>query len=132
MTDILSGLMQETISGIALGCIYALIALGFTLIYKATEVVNFSQGEIMMVGAYMHFFFLNQYNNQIYRMNLLNIHLRSKTYKYIFFQVFRNNRYHLSLLNNISIFSYLQVHGKMKNVKLFISLNIYCILLSQG
>ena len=61
MTDILSGLMQETISGIALGCIYALIALGFTLIYKATEVVNFSQGEIMMVGAYMHFFFLNQF-----------------------------------------------------------------------
>ena len=75
---------------------------------------------------------LLQYNNQIYRMNLLNIHLRSKTYKYIFFQVFRNNRYHVSLLNNISIFSYLQVHGKMKNVKLFISLNIYCILLSQG
>ena len=49
MTDILAGLMQETISGVALGCIYALIALGFTLIYKATEVVNFSQGEIMIV-----------------------------------------------------------------------------------
>ena len=61
MTDILTGLMQESISGVALGCIYALIALGFTLIYKATEVVNFSQGEIMMVGAYMHFFFLNQF-----------------------------------------------------------------------
>ena len=59
MTDIISGLIQETISGIALGCIYALIALGFTLIYKATEVVNFSQGEIMMVGAYVNFFFLN-------------------------------------------------------------------------
>ena len=36
MTEILSGLMQETISGIALGCIYALIALGVTHIYKAT------------------------------------------------------------------------------------------------
>ena len=59
MTDIILGLIQETISGIALGCIYALIALGFTLIYKATEVVNFSQGEIMMVGAYVNFFFLN-------------------------------------------------------------------------
>ena len=53
MTDILSGFMQEAISGIALGCIYALIALGFTLIYKATEVVNFSQGEIMTV-SYTH------------------------------------------------------------------------------
>ena len=37
MTDILTGLMQETISGVALGCIYALIALGFTLIYKAVS-----------------------------------------------------------------------------------------------
>ena len=40
MTDILSGISQEIISGIALGSIYALIALGFTMIYKATEVVD--------------------------------------------------------------------------------------------
>ena len=42
MSELLTGLLQESISGIALGCIYALIALGFTLIYKATEVVNFN------------------------------------------------------------------------------------------
>ncbi|MBI3369245.1 MAG: branched-chain amino acid ABC transporter permease [Burkholderiales bacterium] len=40
------------ISGVALGCIYALIALGFVLIYKATETVNFAQGELMMLGAF--------------------------------------------------------------------------------
>lgn len=44
--------MQLLISGIALGCIYALIALGFVLIYKATETVNFAQGELMMLGAF--------------------------------------------------------------------------------
>ena len=44
--------LQLTISGIALGCIYALIALGFVLIYKATETVNFAQGELMMLGAF--------------------------------------------------------------------------------
>ena len=43
---------QLLISGIALGCIYALIALGFVLIYKATETVNFAQGELMMLGAF--------------------------------------------------------------------------------
>ena len=62
MNEILTGLLQESISGIALGCIYALIALGFTLIYKATEVVNFAQGEIMMVGAYINFFFVTQFS----------------------------------------------------------------------
>ncbi len=61
MTELITGLLQESISGIALGCIYALIALGFTLIYKATEVVNFAQGEIMMVGAYINFFFVTQF-----------------------------------------------------------------------
>ncbi|CAN7307739.1 branched-chain amino acid ABC transporter permease [Variovorax paradoxus] len=43
--------IQLLISGAALGCIYALIALGFVLIYKATETVNFAQGELMMLGA---------------------------------------------------------------------------------
>ena len=43
--------VQLLISGAALGCIYALIALGFVLIYKATETVNFAQGELMMLGA---------------------------------------------------------------------------------
>ncbi len=46
-------LAQLTISGIAQGCIYALIALGFVLIYKATETVNFAQGELLMVGAFV-------------------------------------------------------------------------------
>ena len=44
-------IVQLLISGSALGCIYALIALGFVLIYKATETVNFAQGEMMMLGA---------------------------------------------------------------------------------
>lgn len=43
---------QLVISGIALGCIYGLIALGFVLIYKATETVSFAQGELMMLGAF--------------------------------------------------------------------------------
>jgi len=44
-------LVQLLISGVSLGCVYGLIALGFVLIYKATEMVNFAQGEMMMFGA---------------------------------------------------------------------------------
>lgn len=44
--------LQVIFSGIAQGCIYGLIALGFVLIYKATETVSFAQGELMMVGAF--------------------------------------------------------------------------------
>ncbi len=45
-------LMQLLLSGIAQGCIYGLIALGFVLIYKATETVSFVQGDLMMLGAF--------------------------------------------------------------------------------
>ena len=48
-------LIQSLISGLALGCVYALVALGFVMIYKATEVINFAQGEFMMIGAYTYF-----------------------------------------------------------------------------
>jgi branched-chain amino acid transport system permease protein len=44
--------IQLLISGISQGCIYGLIALGFVLIYKATETVSFAQGELMMLGAF--------------------------------------------------------------------------------
>ena len=44
--------VQLLISGIAQGCIYGLIALGFVLIYKATETVTFAQGDLMMLGAF--------------------------------------------------------------------------------
>jgi branched-chain amino acid transport system permease protein len=45
-------IIQLLISGVAQGCIYGLIALGFVLIYKATETVSFAQGELMMLGAF--------------------------------------------------------------------------------
>jgi branched-chain amino acid transport system permease protein len=45
-------ILQLLISGIAQGCIYGLIALGFVLVYKATETVSFAQGELMMLGAF--------------------------------------------------------------------------------
>lgn len=49
---------QQIISGMAIGCVYALVALGFVLIYKATEVVNFAQGELMMIGAFLALTFI--------------------------------------------------------------------------
>ena len=46
-------LIQLLIDGIASGCIYGLVALGFVLIYKATETINFAQGDILMLGAFV-------------------------------------------------------------------------------
>ena len=45
--------LQLIVSGLANGCVYGLIAMGFVLIYKATEAVNFAQGDFMMLGAFV-------------------------------------------------------------------------------
>ena len=47
--------LQLTLNGLAVGCIYGLVALGFVLIYKATELVNFAQGDLLMLGAFVCF-----------------------------------------------------------------------------
>ena len=49
----MSNFFQLLFAGIANGSIYALVALGFVLIYRATNVVNFAQGEFCMLGAYL-------------------------------------------------------------------------------
>ena len=45
--------LQLFFTGLGIGAVYALVALGFVLIFRATNVVNFAQGEFAMVGAYM-------------------------------------------------------------------------------
>ena len=43
--------LQFVVSGLTVGAVYALVALGFTLIYNASDVVNFAQGEFVMIGG---------------------------------------------------------------------------------
>jgi len=45
--------LQLLFTGLGIGSIYALVALGFVLIYRATNVVNFAQGDFSMIGAFL-------------------------------------------------------------------------------
>ncbi len=51
-------ILQGTASGIVTGCVYALVALSLVIVYKATDVVNFAGGELVMLGAYLGLFLL--------------------------------------------------------------------------
>ncbi len=50
---------ELTLAGLANGMIYALIAIGFIIIYKATDVINFAQGPLLLLGAYLGYAFLS-------------------------------------------------------------------------
>lgn len=50
--------LQQLINGLSLGSIYALIALGYTMVYGIVKLINFAHGDIMMMGAYAGYFVL--------------------------------------------------------------------------
>lgn len=47
--------VQQLINGISLGSIYALIALGYTMVYGIMKLINFAHGDIYMIGSYVGF-----------------------------------------------------------------------------
>ncbi|RJX20494.1 MAG: branched-chain amino acid ABC transporter permease [Ammonifex sp.] len=54
--------LQLLVTGLVVGSIYALVALGFVLIYKASDCINFAQGEFLLVGAYVALWVVTSYN----------------------------------------------------------------------
>ncbi|MBQ1438289.1 MAG: branched-chain amino acid ABC transporter permease [Solobacterium sp.] len=53
--------LSYLINGLSLGSVYAIIALGYTMVYGIAKMLNFAHGDIMMVGAFVAFFALNSF-----------------------------------------------------------------------
>ena len=49
------GILQHLINGISIGAVYAIIALGYTMVYGIAKMLNFAHGDVIMVGAYISF-----------------------------------------------------------------------------
>ena len=52
----MSVLLQQLINGISLGSIYALLALGYTMVYGVMRLINFAHGDVYMLGAYFGYY----------------------------------------------------------------------------
>ena len=49
-------ILQQIVNGISLGSIYALIALGYTMVYGIVKLINFAHGDVFMIGSFVGFF----------------------------------------------------------------------------
>ncbi|HLX08246.1 MAG TPA: branched-chain amino acid ABC transporter permease [Thermoanaerobaculia bacterium] len=67
--------LQLAINGLVVGSIYALVAMGFVIIYKATSVLNFAQGEFLLLGAYGSLVLLTRFHLPLYAAVLLTLAL---------------------------------------------------------
>ena len=54
--------LSYLISGLSLGSVYAIIALGYTMVYGIAKMLNFAHGDIIMIGAYVAFFALSYFH----------------------------------------------------------------------
>ena len=54
-------LFQLLVNGLVVGTLYGVVAMSFVLIYKATQVVNFAQGELLLIGAWVCWTLLTKY-----------------------------------------------------------------------
>ena len=53
--------LQQLLNGLALGSVYALIALGYTMVYGIIKLINFAHGEMYMLGAYFGFYAITMF-----------------------------------------------------------------------
>jgi len=62
--------LQQAVNGLQLGFVYALIALGYTMIYGIVRLINFAHGDVFMVGAFTSFYLISRYNLHLWLQSL--------------------------------------------------------------
>ena len=65
--------LSYLINGLGLGSVYAIIALGYTMVYGIAKMLNFAHGDVIMIGAYVAFFALNNFGLPLPAAVLLSI-----------------------------------------------------------
>ncbi|OCS87954.1 branched-chain amino acid ABC transporter permease [Caryophanon tenue] len=65
--------LQQLVNGISIGSIYALIALGYTMVYGIIKLINFAHGDVFMIGAFIGFWSISHWNLGFFSALLLSM-----------------------------------------------------------
>ncbi|MEI6154257.1 MAG: branched-chain amino acid ABC transporter permease [Deltaproteobacteria bacterium] len=71
--ELLSYILQQFINGLQLGAVYALIALGYTMVYGVLRLINFAHGDIFMLGAFVAYFLISRFGLPIYLVFIITM-----------------------------------------------------------
>jgi len=71
--ELLSYTLQQLINGLQLGAVYALIALGYTMVYGVLRLINFAHGDIFMFGSFVGYFCIARWHLPIYFVFMITI-----------------------------------------------------------
>lgn len=77
--EYLQYILEQTINGLQLGAVYALIALGYTMVYGVLRLINFAHGDIFMLGAFFAYFLISRFGMPIYFVFFVTMFLTALT-----------------------------------------------------
>ena len=102
---------QQLVNGIALGSVYALSAIGYSLVYAVLELINFTHGTMYMVGAYLFLIFVSMCSMPYWLSFILAVllfihHIIMKQCKVMVYFETRRHRHHLFYIVTIEIISH--------------------------
>ncbi len=118
-------LLQQLVNGVSLGAIYALIALGYTMIYGVLRFINFAHGDVFMVGSYMgyfaatvwvsHFFPVGTLPNTIlvFLLAMMICALLGATIEFLAYRPLRNRPKLTVLITAIGVSLFLEYTGQL-------------------
>ncbi len=69
----ISYILQQVVNGIQLGAVYALIALGYTMVYGVLRLINFAHGDVFMLGAFVAYFLISKFGLPVYLVFILTM-----------------------------------------------------------
>jgi len=71
--ELLGYIIEQIINGLQLGAVYALIALGYTMVYGVLRLINFAHGDIFMLGAFIAYFLISKFGMPIYLVFIITM-----------------------------------------------------------
>lgn len=71
--ELITYIFQQTINGLQLGAVYALIALGYTMVYGVLRLINFAHGDIFMLGAFVAYYLISRFGIPIYLVFIITM-----------------------------------------------------------
>ncbi len=63
--------LQQIVNGLQLGFVYALIALGYTMVYGIVRLINFAHGDVFMIGAFASYYAISRFNLHLWFLSLI-------------------------------------------------------------
>jgi branched-chain amino acid transport system permease protein len=71
--ELLSYILQQFINGLQLGAVYALIALGYTMVYGVLRLINFAHGDIFMLGSFIAYYLISKFKMPLYLVFIITM-----------------------------------------------------------